>query len=108
MRVRRGPGLVATAALALLLGACSEPTSTDPDPAPVSEASTSPEPTDEPSSSPSVPVADPAHAVDPPGERDGRLWSADILVQWDRPLDAGLVKAIGRLKGVAHTERIGL
>jgi hypothetical protein len=53
-------------------------------------------------------VADPEHAVDPPGERDGRLWSADILVQWDRPLKDRLVRRIERLKGVAHTERIGL
>jgi hypothetical protein len=55
-----------------------------------------------------MPVADPAHAVDPPGARDGRLWSADILVQWDQPLDDDLVKRIEKLKGVAHTERIGL
>lgn len=55
-----------------------------------------------------VPVADPAHAVEPPGKRDGRLWSADILVQWDKPLDDDLVEKIEKLKGVAHTERIGL
>jgi hypothetical protein len=53
-------------------------------------------------------VADPAHAVDPPGPRDGRLWSADILVQWDQSLDDDLVERIEKLKGVAHTERIGL
>lgn len=96
--------MAAAAVLAVLLGGCSDPDVPDaPDPSPASETSSA-----EPSKPPSVPVADPAHAVDPPGERDGRLWSADILVQWDKPLDDALVKKIERLKGVAHTERIGL
>ena len=104
MRVRRGAGVAVVAALTLLLGACSEGDApTAPDPSPASET-----PKATPSKTPTVPVADPAHAVDPPGERDGRLWSADILVQWDQPLDDDLVKKIEKLKGVAHTERIGL
>lgn len=111
MRVRRGAGVAATAAVVLLLGACSEP-----DPAPASGAASS-APADDPaptsSTTPStasatVPVADPAHAVDPPGKRDGRLWSADILVQWDEPIDDALLDEIGDLRQVAHTERIGL
>jgi hypothetical protein len=112
MRVRRtGPGgaVAATSALALLLGACSgDGTAADePDPPPAAETSTrTPRPAKE--TTPAVPVADPEHAVDPPGKRDGRLWSADILVQWDKALDADLVKRIEKLKGVAHTERIGL
>ncbi|WP_374454124.1 M15 family metallopeptidase [Nocardioides sp.] len=105
MRVRRRGRVAATAVLALLLGACSEPeTSTDPDPTPASESSA----TGTPSQDPTTPVADPAHAVDPPGKRKDRLWSADILVQWDQALDASTIKQIERLKGVAHTERIGL
>ena len=103
MGVRRGAGLAATAALLLALAACSEPEPTgQPDPSPVTEKSPSA------TSTPTVPVADPEHAVAAPGKRDGRLWSADILVQWDKPLDDALVKQISRLKGVAHTERIGL
>jgi hypothetical protein len=107
MRVRRGAGVAAAAALTVLLGACSgadAPDGTDPSSAssPDSSSEESPDPTA------SVPVADAAHAVDPPGARDGRLWSADILVQWDQPLDDDLVKRIEKLKGVAHTERIGL
>ncbi len=105
MGVRRGAGLAATAALLLALGACSEPEAIRQPPSPVIEKS--PEPSSA-TTSPTVPVADPAHAVDAPGKRDGRLWSADILVQWDKPLDDALVKKISRLKGVAHTERIGL
>jgi hypothetical protein len=105
MRVRRGAGVAATAALALLLVACSDPAARDePDATP---APTSPDA--EPSQrSSTVPVADPAHAVDPPGARDGRLWSADILVQWDKPIDDELLERIEKLRGVAHTERIGL
>jgi hypothetical protein len=106
MRGRRGRGAAVAAALVLLLGACSE---SDPrsDRTPASETSPS-TPTDGPSRTPAAPVADPAHAVDPPGAREGRLWSADILVQWDQPLDDDLVEQIEKLKGVAHTERIGL
>ena len=101
MRVRRGAGVAAAAALALLVVACSDPARTDaPDPEPSASTSTT-------TSEPAVPVADPARAVDPPGERDGRLWSADILVQWDKPIDDELLERIEKLKGVAHTERIG-
>jgi len=105
MRVRRRGMVAATAALALLLGACSEPgAAPEPDPTPASESSS----TGKPSTRPTTPVADPAHAVHPPGKRKDRLWSADILVQWDQALDASTIKKIERLKGVAHTERIGL
>lgn len=103
MRARRGAGTVATAVLALLLVACSHPAAREePDASPASPVT---EPTQPPST---APVADPAHAVDPPGERDGRLWSADILVQWDKPIGDELLERIEKLRGVAHTERIGL
>lgn len=107
MHVRRGAGVAAAAALTLLLAACSE-TGAEPEPDPAAPSSSA-EPTKKPSEEPStVPVADPDHAVDPPGERDGRLWSADILVQWDKTIDDELLERIERLPGVAHTERIGL
>ena len=100
--------MAAAAVLAVLLGACSGPGETaEPDPAPTSAQESAEGPTGE-SSRTAAPVADPAHAVEPPGRRKGRLWSADILVQWDKPLDDDLVEQIERLKGVAHTERIGL
>lgn len=105
MRVRRGAGVALAAVLTLLLGACSDAdTPPEPDPTRVSAESSSATP----STSPVVPLADPEHAVDPPGARTGRLWSADVLVQWDQPLDDDLVKKIEKLEGVAHTERIGL
>ena len=99
MGVRRVAGLAATAALVLALGACSEPapsggtdggTDGGTGRAPATEKSPRPKA----DASPVVPVADPSHAVDAPGRRDGRLWSADILVQWDKPLNAALVKQI--------------
>ncbi|NUS40547.1 MAG: M15 family metallopeptidase [Terrabacter sp.] len=102
MGVRRGAGAAATAVLLELRAACSEPAAREePDPPPSSSA----EPTEKPTT---VPVADPDHAVDPPGKRDGRLWSADILVQWDKTIDDELLEKVEDLKGVAHTERIGL
>lgn len=107
MRVRRGAGAAATAALVLLIAACSDPEARDEPDATSTSAPTSPA-ADPSQRSSTVPVADPAHAVDPPGERDGRLWSADILIQWDKAIDDDLLKRIEKLKGVAHTERIGL
>ena len=108
MRVRRGPGVVAAAALTLVLGACSGDGGAEPDPTPTARTSDRPSQKPEKTDRTVVPVADPDHAVDPPGKRDGRLWSADILVQWDKTIDDDLLKQIEKLKGVAHTERIGL
>jgi hypothetical protein len=99
--------VAAAAALTLLLGACGAGGEPEPEPTPAKKSdrpSAKPEKTDRTV----VPVADPDHAVDPPGKRDGRLWSADILVQWDKAIDDDLLEQIERLKGVAHTERIGL
>ncbi len=109
MRVRRAPGVAVATALTLLLGACAggggEP---EPDPTPAAKKSDRPSAKPEKTDRTVVPVADPDHAVDPPGKRDGRLWSADILIQWDKAIDGDLLKQIEKLKGVAHTERIGL
>lgn len=111
----RGAGrtVAAAAVLALALGGCSgSPTTgsgpSDPDTPATSGTSGTSGSSDTSGSDPQVPVADPAHAVDPPGERDGRLWSADILVQWDEAIDDELLERIEALPGVAHTERLGL
>ena len=119
MHARRTRGTALAAALVLplaLLAACGGDDAADPGPAPVASSGTSsadPSPTTAPTPEPSTdpsgdPVVDPDHAVDPPGEREDRLWSADILLQWDRALDDDVVRRIERLRGVAHTERIGL
>ncbi len=104
--------MAAAAALTLLLGGCSGAGTPDaPDPTPAAKATgkdQAPGKDASPTKTPVVPVADPAHAVDPPGKRDGRLWSADILIQWDKAIDDDTLTKIEKLKGVAHTERIGL
>ena len=114
MRARRGAGgagrtaAVAAAVLALALGGCSGSPTTGSGPPDTSDTSDTPGSPGSSGRDPQVPVADPAHAVDPPGERDGRLWSADILVQWDEAIDDDLLERIEALPGVAHTERLGL
>ena len=71
---------------------------------PGAEPSTTPassSPTVKPSS---PPVADPEHAVDPPGKRTDPLASADLLVFSPKhPLDEDMVRGIERLKGVRAT-----
>src|SRR5688572_10655931 len=106
MGARRGVGAALAAAL-VLLAACSGADGTgseEPSASPTSRATT---PKDDKTAA-TVPAADPDNAVDPPGPRKDRLWSADVLVQWDKPLTDRTVKQIEKLKGVAHTERIGL
>ncbi|WP_210651054.1 M15 family metallopeptidase [Nocardioides sp. SYSU D00065] len=111
MTARRRAGAAAAAALALVLVACGGSAETGepgPTPGPATTSAPTDESSDGPPASSTAPIADPAHAVDLPGPRRGRLWSADILLQWDRPLDDALVERIEKLDGVAHTERIGL
>lgn len=106
--------------LACCLSACEESSAKDrsgqasPEPRPDSTKpdSTKPGSTKPGSKSskpePNSPVADPEHAVEAPGKRTDRLWSADILVQWDKTISDETVEEINDLKGVAHTERVGL
>ncbi len=53
-------------------------------------------------------VVDPEHAMDPPGEVETPLLSADIMVIGNETLAPGLVKRISRLEGVAATTTISL
>src|SRR6476660_7567189 len=59
-------------------------------------------------SSSAAPVADPQHAVDPPGPRKGALGLADVLVYTGDSLSASTVDAIRRLKGVQDVETLSL
>ena len=69
---------------------------------PKAEPSTTPangEPTASESAS-GIPVADPEHAVDPPGKRTEPLASADMLIfSPERPLDEDMVAQIEKLTG---------
>ena len=101
--------MAAAAALVLLLGACSEPggsAGARPDAALRPGARRAPDQRDRRARARPSPTR-PTRSTRP-AKRKGRLWSADILVQWDKPLDDDLVEQIEELKGVAHTERIGL
>ncbi|HYH35457.1 MAG TPA: M15 family metallopeptidase [Nocardioides sp.] len=55
-----------------------------------------------------VPVADPDHAVEPPGPLEDRLYRPDILIFDHQPLSDDVVRRIRALPGIAAVERIGL
>jgi hypothetical protein len=83
--------------------ACTGATEAD-DPKPAgttSSAAATPEPDAEP-------TLDPAHAVDPPGKREGEIAPADIVVIGSKTLDDDRVRAIEGLSGVTGVERISL
>jgi len=87
-----------------------EPTSassaTDPG-SPAASSSPSKPPPDPPSSN-AVPVADPEHAVDPPGPRKGALARADVLVYDPESLSDETITAIRSLDGVTGVESMAL
>ena len=88
----------------LLLAACGDGAGAEPDAGPSSPATSSR--SGDPSPGASVPVADPDHAVDPPGRLDGRLYPADMLISSRRPLSDDVVRRIRALRGIAAVERI--
>jgi hypothetical protein len=110
-------GLVRTAVVLplvmVLAAACQDSTARDvsaPDPtgasspaAPPSTSSASPS-----RSSTVAPVADPEHAVDPPGPRRGNLGQADVLVYDPDSLSDETIKAIRALDGVTGVESLAL
>ncbi|RYP88784.1 M15 family peptidase [Nocardioides guangzhouensis] len=96
--------LVAAGALVplLLLAACGDGAGAEPDADPSSPATASRSGDPQPGAT----VADPDHAVDPPGKLDGRLYPADMLVSSRRPLSDDVVQRIRGLRGVAAVERL--
>jgi hypothetical protein len=104
----------------LVATACQDPSAGnvgDPDPtsassaadpgSPAASSSPSRPPPDPPSSS-AVPVADPEHAVDPPGPRKGALARADVLVYDPESLSDETITAIRSLDGVTGVESMAL
>jgi hypothetical protein len=59
-------------------------------------------------SSSAAPVADPEHAVDPPGPRTGQLGLADLIVYNTHTLSPDLVSRIKHLKGVTGVESMAM
>ena len=86
---------------ALIVPACGSEPKEKADP------ETSPTPTSA-SPSPTIPVADPEHAVDPPGPFMGALVRADILIYASESLSVDVVHRINQLKGVAYSEQLSL
>lgn len=98
--------LVVLATLGMLAAACG--TESDKDPR---DAKGKPSPTTssaKPSPTVTVPVADPDHAVDPPGPFEGALVVSDILVYSGKPLSDDVVAKIRKLAGVKALEHLSL
>jgi hypothetical protein len=55
-----------------------------------------------------APALDPAHAVDPPGERVGAIAISDIIVNGSETLDADTIAEIKKLRGIQDVEVIAL
>lgn len=95
----------AAAGLLLLATACggeSPAAPSTPSPSSASSAPTkSPSPTKTSSEAP--PVADPEHAVDPPGPRKGRLVYADLMIKNKTALDPELIERINAAAGVKRS-----
>jgi hypothetical protein len=89
--------LVASSAVS----ACGSANPTDPGPSTGTTSSPS-----KPVST--VPVADPEHAVPPPGPRTERLWPADMLVFSQDALSDDMVKRIRAIKGIRKVEPLSL
>lgn len=105
--VRRQRAAVAAAVLALVLAAagCSgEPRTAAQEPPPSSPG----RPSSQPASPGAVPVADPEHAVDPPGRRRGTLVGPDLRIYGKEPLSDELVERIAANRRVEQVERISL
>lgn len=109
MRGRRAVAALALPAVLALTAACTSTSAKDADPglgggpSPTSSTS-SPTPVRHSASA----VADPDHAVDPPGRLNGRLYAADMLVYSQDSLSAGMVRRIRHLHGVTQVERLSM
>jgi hypothetical protein len=94
---------VAAACLAGVLAVSGCGASTPAAPPPASSTGSTPSTTGSP-----IPVADPAHAVPPPGPRTGDLHSADILVRAEGSLSAATIARIKAIEGVTGIEQMSI
>lgn len=108
MRVRRAMTAAGCAAVVALAPACGSSPANEPDAAP-SESGPSSATATEPSEEPKTPVADPEHAVDPPGEVQTPLERADMLiVDPNGEISDELVHSVKAVKGVTEVTRLGI
>ncbi|MEP9384289.1 M15 family metallopeptidase [Nocardioides sp. KR10-350] len=109
-------GLVLTLVLTAVLTACGGTPSADPSgdatvasgSASASASASGTASSGASSPSPTVPVADPSHAVPMPGPRTGDLLSADLLVWSQKSLPDSVLKRIEKVRGVSGVEPISL
>jgi hypothetical protein len=102
-RLRASASCWLAAGLLLLAPACGGDAPAVPEPytSTSSAPSSSPAPTD--SSGGAAPVADPAHAVDPPGPRKGALVLADLMIKSETVLDPDVIERINALRTVKRS-----
>jgi hypothetical protein len=102
-RLRASASCWLAAGLLLLAPACGGDAPAVPEPytSTSSAPSSSPAPTD--SSGGAAPVADPAHAVDPPGPRKGALVLADLMIKNQTALDPDVIERINALRTVKRS-----
>jgi hypothetical protein len=104
MRVRRAVTAACIAVVALA-PACGSSPPDQPEPAPSESAMTSTSPTDEPTPT----VADPEHAVDPPGPVETPLERADaLLLNPDGEVSDDLAQRIAELDGVTAVAKLAI
>ena len=104
MRLGRALGTAMVPCL-LVLTACNGTSQADDPASPSTSATATPQTG---GGQTATPALDPAHAVDPPGQRAGQIAPADIVVNGSRTLDDATVAAIRKLPGVSDVERISL
>ncbi len=108
MRIRRAVVAMGCAALVVLVPACGSSPADDPEVVP-SEAPSPSAPITEPTSETTAPVADPEHAVDPPGPVETPLEQADVLlVDPGGEIGDDLARRINRLQGVTAVTELGV
>jgi hypothetical protein len=102
-RLRASASCWLAAGLLLLAPACGGDAPAVPEPytSTSSAPSSSPAPTD--SSGGAAPVADPAHAVDPPGPRKGALVLADLMIKNQTALEPDVIERINALRTVKRS-----
>ncbi len=108
MRVRRAVLALGCAALVALVPACGSSPEREPDAA-SSAPPTSSSSATEPGPEPTAPVADPGHAVDPPGPLQTPLENADMLiVDQDDAVGDHLARRVKAVKGVTEVTELGI
>ena len=106
MRGRRAVAAFALPTVLALTAACTSTSAEDAADPGGGGGPSSPTPTRHSASA--TPVADPEHAVDPPGRLKGRLYAADMLVYSQDSLSADMVRRIRHLRGVTQVEPLSM